>query len=226
MKKYKKIFLSLFCLSPFFVNASHTGGVSLAPTRVILNEGKGSSIQFNNKTTDDLLLRAWVSDYNKSDKLNNFVISPPLYRIKSKENIQFRINLVSDKLPRNRESVFHINVLSIPPMVSKTQLQFAINSRVKLFYRPYEIAEKYNDEKVISELSVVGGNSEVIIKNPSDFHVTLDSVMVNSQRVSGVIDFMIAPHSDIHIPFKNPKVISYRVIKDNGSKTKEIIRNI
>ncbi|HGB9919413.1 TPA: molecular chaperone [Escherichia coli] len=226
MKIYKKILLCFFGLTPFFVNANHSGGVSLAPTRVILNEGKTSSIQFNNKTNDDLLLRAWISSYNKSDKSKDFVISPPLYRIKSNDNIQFRINLVNDKLPRDRESVFHINVLSIPPMVNNSQLQFAINSRVKLFYRPHEIAEKFNNEKIISDLSVVRGDSEVIIKNPSDFHVTLDSVMVNNQRINGAIDFMIAPHSDIHIPFKKPKVISYRVIRDNGSKTKEIIKDI
>ncbi|CAD6024064.1 molecular chaperone [Escherichia coli] len=225
MKIYK-ILLGLFYLTPLFVNANDTGGVSLAPTRVILNEGKTSSIQFNNKTNEDLLLRAWISGYNKSDKSKDFVISPPLYRIKSNENIQFRINLLNGELPRDRESVFHINVLSIPPMVNDSQLQFAINSRVKLFYRPHKIAEKYNDEQIISGLSVVGSNSKVIIKNPSDFHITLDSVMVNNQRITSTIDFMIAPHSDIHIPFKNPKVISYRVIKDNGSKTKEIIKNI
>ncbi|HBA9569389.1 TPA: fimbria/pilus periplasmic chaperone, partial [Escherichia coli] len=45
-----------------------------------------------------------------------FFITPPIIRLNEKENIQLRINKLSDieSLPTDRESVFSINVMGIP----------------------------------------------------------------------------------------------------------------
>ena len=53
-----------------------------------------------------------------------------------------RIIYAQDPLPTDRESVFWLNILDVPPMpVTKNAddanyMQLAIRSRMKLFYRP------------------------------------------------------------------------------------------
>lgn len=46
-----------------------------------------------------------------------FFITPPIVRLNENESIQLRINKLSDieSLPTDRESVFSINVMGIPP---------------------------------------------------------------------------------------------------------------
>lgn len=53
--------------------------------------------------------------------------------------------MISHKSPKNREIVFYLNILDIPPYPESTRgkivLQLAIKSRVKLFYRPKELID-------------------------------------------------------------------------------------
>lgn len=50
---------------------------------------------------------------------------------------------MSYSLPKDRESVFYLNIFDIPTKLENKQdknvLQLAIKSRIKLFYRPKEL---------------------------------------------------------------------------------------
>lgn len=49
-------------------------------------------------------------------------------------------------LPKDRETLFYFNVREIPPKSDKENvLQVALQSRLKLFYRPESIKKKAND---------------------------------------------------------------------------------
>ncbi|EJQ7969984.1 fimbria/pilus periplasmic chaperone, partial [Escherichia coli] len=147
MKKYILPFLILIPLSSF---SQTNGGISFDSTRVVYREGmNGASIKLNNFTNSRWLLRAWISEYNSSEKYTGFVITPPLYKTDSGESIQFRIAPTKLKLKEDRESVFRINILAIPPKNNSgnNSIQFAINSRIKLFYRPKTLIPEQDSVK-------------------------------------------------------------------------------
>ncbi|WP_163540299.1 fimbrial biogenesis chaperone, partial [Klebsiella pneumoniae] len=62
---------------------------------------------------------------------------------------QLRIKKLPSSLPADRESVFFLNVLDIPPRPENLQnqntVQLAIKSRIKLFYRPAALKGTLDD---------------------------------------------------------------------------------
>lgn len=228
-----KIFLNSFVFMLFFlftnvVNSAITSGISLSPTRIVLYPDRTSSIQYNNLTKVTYLLQAYITEYNKNDKSKYFAITPPLYRIEPGDSFQFRIENMKNDLPKDRESVFHINILAIPPVTdnSNPSVQFGLNSKIKLFYRPLELREKYNAEKLAKELKITSTGSSVDIYNPSPFHVTLDSVRIDKRNVKDIKELMIMPFSELVIPAKNAKSITFTTISDSGVRTKTIEKKI
>ncbi|MCC3264159.1 fimbria/pilus periplasmic chaperone, partial [Paenibacillus polymyxa] len=69
-----------------------------------------------------------------------FIITPPLFKLSPTKNNVLRIVNTSDALPQDRESVYWVNVKSIPARSedaeNKNVLQIAVRTRLKLFYRP------------------------------------------------------------------------------------------
>lgn len=221
----KKLVLvcTLAFLSPCIVSAE-TGGFGLNATRVIFDSEESSSkIKANNYTDKKWLLRAWVSSYGFSDKVDSFIITPPLYRIEAGESIQLKIDKLKDNFPQDRESIFHINVMAIPPIPKKGKeeglVQFALNNRIKLIYRPHNINDTDKVSSAYKNLKVEKVKSEVKISNPTPYYITLDDVKINGGRVSSVKDFMIGPFSSLNIPERNILRLSYTTINDNGGKT-------
>jgi fimbrial chaperone protein len=224
--KLLKVFISLIFLSACsFVYASSIKGVSLSPTRVIVFDEKVSSIKFNNNTTKELLLRAWISEYDKNERNKSFVITPPLYRIDKNGSMQFRIENIDNHLPQDRESVFHINILAIPPK-GDGNMQVAINSRVKLFYRPALIAKDYDAEKLGASLVVNKKGNVIRIINNTPFNITLDHVKVDDKPITTVNDFMVKANSTLNIPVKYASKISYTTINDYGGNTTVIEKRL
>ncbi|HBA9587406.1 TPA: fimbria/pilus periplasmic chaperone [Escherichia coli] len=88
-----------------------------------------------------------------------FFITPPIIRLNEKENIQLRINKLSDieSLPTDRESVFSINVMGIPTedkSNSGGRIKIAINTKIKLFYRPESINNKRRILNIPNEMKL------------------------------------------------------------------------
>ena len=70
------------------------------------------------------------------------VVLPPLQRVEPSERSVVRITKTpeADRLPQDRESVFYFNLREIPPKSTKTNvMQLALQTQIKLFYRPKAI---------------------------------------------------------------------------------------
>lgn len=64
-------------------------------------------------------------------------------------------------LPQDRESLFYFNLREIPPKSSKPNtLQLALQTRIKLFYRPAPLAVNPNDKPWQEKVTLTreGGN--------------------------------------------------------------------
>ncbi|WP_164097135.1 fimbria/pilus periplasmic chaperone, partial [Serratia marcescens] len=80
----------------------------------------------------------------------------------------------SNTLPQNQESLFYLNVLDIPPNASvndgKNVVKFAIQNRIKLFYRPESVAGVTQASFHHLDLKQKGKN--VLLKNNSANWIT------------------------------------------------------
>lgn len=87
------------------------------------------------------LMQAWIDDGDTSlppEKIQvPFMLTPPVAKIGANSGQQVKI--MPNKLPTNKESIFYLNVLDIPPnspeQEGKNALKFAMQNRIKLFYR-------------------------------------------------------------------------------------------
>lgn len=107
----------------------------------------GPSVTNQDKNTP-YLVESWRENFNSDNHTRvPFIVTPPLFRLDAgKENL-LRINYLGMPLPKDRESVFWLNVKSVSaaPRDKSNQLQANIKSTFKLFYQPKGLAGKPAD---------------------------------------------------------------------------------
>lgn len=235
-----KIFSVIVLLLISFVSraADNPGGISLEATRVIFASDKNSTgLTVNNSSSKDIwLIRAWMTQYKKeNEKKTPFVITPPLYRLEPNEKLQLRINSTDvSSLPTDRESVFKVNVLAIPPKtqlnngkgkaadeLSGGYLQFAINNSIKLFYRPSVLNDPARIEKSRNQLQVIEKGNDIEVVNPGPYYFTLINVKVNGSplRDESSRDLMVSPFGSLHISAPGAVNMEFQTINDFGAST-------
>lgn len=110
------------------------------------------------------------------------MILPPIFRLEGNTSRTVRIQFVGDRhtLPGDRESLFWLNTLEVPPVAEDKSgsgaLQVAFRTRVKLFWRPLALADNTLEDsvkKIQITASNCGENRCLLVKNNSPLHVTL-----------------------------------------------------
>lgn len=197
----KNLWMAIACLST--VPTVHAA-VSLDRTRVIYN-GEDKSITVNvandNKQLP-YLAQAWIED-EKQKKITSgpIVATPPVQRIEpgSKSLVRLAVTPDINKLPQDRESIFYFNLREIPPKSEKPNvLQVALQTKVKLFYRPKDIKsspnEVWQDQLVLNKTP-----QGYRIENPTPYYITViglgESEAAAQQQAFESV--MIAPKSDV-----------------------------
>lgn len=212
----------------FLMAASHSvfaaGGIVLGATRVIYNaSSKETSINVNNRNTEQyFLVQSWVDDKNGNKKVP-FAITPPLFRLNAKNENMLRIIKTPGEVPADRESVYWVNVKAIPPApaegASQNVLQLAIKTRIKMFYRPVGLQGKVEDAPALLQWSHQG--NQLIVKNPSAYSVTLGDVKIAGKEVPGVD--LVLPKDEAHYTLpagsEGASNLTYTTITDFGGLT-------
>lgn len=227
MKIILALFILVTALNPLYSFAGE-GGLSLSQTRVIYPGSKDSvSINIRNSSTKDMwLLRGWIEDESGVRKNNTFIVTPPLYRLDPDSNIQLRINSLDVKfLPVNKESLFYLNVMAIPPqeqdesvLKKNSTITFSITNRIKMFYRPESISDKNKVVTAYGKITAKQNGKKVVLFNPSPYYLTIDGLNINKVDVQGKSrDFMLSPEGSLTIDYSDrAENISYKVIDDYG----------
>ncbi|ASQ15704.1 molecular chaperone [Enterobacter cloacae] len=217
----------------FGANATYKkGGISLDVTRVVFtSDNESVAFRVNNSSKEDVwLLKSWVSQFeNYNDKSVPFFITPPLIRINEDEKRQFRINKLDDAslLPSDRESIFHINVMAIPPVENKKtaagHIELTIMHQIKLLYRPASIEDRKEIESLNKKIQISKTNNGVKLKNPTPYYASMGRLALNNKNVTDESFQMIAPFSEINIPSKAPvKTVDFNLINDFGGMTRSV----
>lgn len=215
----------IFSLSPQASAADAIGGVSLGGTRVIFQADKGEAgITVNNTSVTPFLVQSWVGAFSpQGPQDKKFIVTPPLYR-QEKGTMRLRIIPVAGDFDKDKESVFMLNVKTIPvsSKVKKGEnvVQFAYLMKVKLFYRPSGLDGKSTD--AFEKLTFSRSGNTLTVTNPSPYFVTFMDIFAGGSRVADVTH-MVPPRGSqsYKLPAGAGNTIKYRTIDDFGGITAE-----
>ncbi len=211
----KYLLLSSFLL---ITTAAHAG-ITIGGTRVVYPENKKeSSIGISNPDNLDYLVQSWVETEDNAREKAPFLITPPLFRLDGKQDNVLRIIRTGGNLPADRESLFWLNIKSIPSSkrneISNT-LQIAIKTRIKLIYRPASINGKPED--VAAQLSWHMQGNQLIVNNPTPFYMNFQEIKLDGKKVDKVT--YAAPDGETRFATagnNTARSVSWKIINDYG----------
>lgn len=155
--------------------------VALDRTRVIF-EGNQKSMSVNvrnDNTTMPYLAQSWVEDADGHKIQSPLMALPPLQRMEPGAKSLVKIQLApgaATKLPQDRETLFYFNLREIPPKSQKANvLQLALQTRVKMFYRPAALVQKGAGSETPwqEQLTLTRQGDRWQVTNPTPYYVTL-----------------------------------------------------
>ncbi|MDC9593015.1 fimbrial biogenesis chaperone [Xenorhabdus sp. IM139775] len=232
--KYFRILILVYIFSTN-TNVSFAG-VVIGGTRVIyISDQKEASISINNPENDiSYLIQSWVEGEDGKTKAP-FIITPPLFKLKAGDENVLRIvntgnNLPENNLPEDKESLFWLNIKSIPATTksAQNQLQITVKSRFKLFYRPANLIDNAGTAYKALKFKVDG--HKLIVENPTPYYVSLSTLIIGNNVKNHEIKpaGMIAPLGQVSwdVPIKNINQVSWKTINDFGGVTPEERRQL
>ena len=177
-------------------------GVNVAATRVVYqSKDKEANLGLSNSGDDvPYLVQSWVSPFdNKDESADEFIITPPLFRLDANnQNILRIIATDTQKLPGDKESLFLLNVKAIPAMSAeqknKNVLQIALKTTIKLFYRPANL--KGTLPEAVAQLQWRAEGGKLTVHNPSGFNVVVSELLINNSASKDVPE-VIRPGSTV-----------------------------
>ena len=132
------------------LSQSTNAAIGLDRTRVIFDGGKdATSVSItNNNTQLPYLAQGWIEDEAGEKITTPLIVLPPVQRVEPGKQSQVKVQALpaAKSLPQDRETVYYFNLREIPPRSDKANtLQIALQTRIKLFYRPQAIAPSQQD---------------------------------------------------------------------------------
>ncbi len=174
------------CLLLMSVSCNSIAAFVLNGTRFIYGEGnKNISFEVTNNSERSYGGQIWLENETENDDRVIMIPTPSFFRIGPKQKQIMRIIKAEGELPADRESLFWLNVQEIPPKPDSEDgnvLSVAINTRVKVFYRPKHLmSERKGAEKKI-RIERIGGEVQVI--NPTPYYFSLVSINMGKVPLS------------------------------------------
>lgn len=239
---FRNVFKSLVtvgCAVAWIVGAypaPANASVVIAGTRVVYHAGEPeTTLKLSNEGKSPSLVQAWIDagDPKASPSTSSvpFTISPPISRIDPTKGQTLRIIYTGEPLPKDKESVFWLNVLEVPPKPGADEsdvnhLQLAFRSRIKLFFRPSGLQGQADDapEKLGWQLKKSGNDPAIEVSNPTPYHVSLILIEVHAGEKVATFDdgAMVGPHETVTFPLKGDvtsadgATVRYTALNDYG----------
>ncbi len=143
---------ALYILALLMPMVSHSA-IQPDRTRIVFNSNeKASSLKLENQSKKfPYLAYSWIENEQGQKEDRYFSALPPIQRLEPGTLTQVRIVKQANvtTLPTDRESLFYFNVREIPPEPENNGntaiVQLAVQSRLKLFWRPGGIKKKHRE---------------------------------------------------------------------------------
>lgn len=188
--------------------SSAQAAVALDRTRAIMTgEDKSISLNISNENKQlPYLAQGWIENAQGEKITEPFTVLPPVQRVEPGAKSQVKIQALPSvaSLPQDRESVYYFNLREIPPKSDKPNtLQLALQTRIKLFYRPTSIipTRQQMDNPWQEQITLMRHGDQYTVENPTPYFVTLvDAASVkDGKTVAGFEPLMIAPKSSLQM---------------------------
>lgn len=201
-------------------------GIVIYGTRIIYPaEKKEVLVQLMNQGERSSLVQSWIDDGDTllpPEKIQvPFLLTPPVVKVAGDSGQQLKIKKMPNTLPNDKESLFFLNVLDIPPnnpdSAGKNVLKFAMQNRIKLFYRPKGIAAV--NKNTFHKLALTRSGNSYSIRNDAANWVTVTEVKANNVKINNE-SIMLAPLSSANVALKNTNANQYKmtIIDDHGNR--------
>lgn len=144
------------------------------------------TVSLHNEADGPRLVQLWIDqgDAERSPEVTDvpFTITPPITRMEAGKHIALRLFFNAaghEPLPTDRETLYWLNVLGIPPSAEAQdeagKIHLAFRTRIKVFLRPASLRPAIDDAPGTLQWRRAG-DSSVHVTNPGPYHVTLSSI--------------------------------------------------
>lgn len=210
------------------LNYAQAGGIALGSTRVIYPaSAKQASLAVRNSDKSKrYLIQSWVESA-PGTKTTDFIVTPPVFASNPASENSLRMVYAGKELPSDRESIYWLNVKSIPAvdkakLEGKNSLQLAVLSRIKVFVRPDGL--KMPAAEAPQHISFYNNNNSVEMKNNSPYYVSAINISVNGKKVQNL---MVPPFGHATLaPGISTGNVTYQTVNDYGAQTLAMTRSI
>lgn len=209
------LLLALCLLTPVGVACA---GVTAEKTRVVFSaKNSEASLQVLNQNSYPVVVQTWVDDGEMSSTPDTtqapIIPLPAIFRMEPGEQRNLRLIYSGEALPKDRESLFWLNLYEIPPRSNApqspdaTRLTITLRTQMKVLFRPVQLqsAPHTINQQLQFTLQNTASTPTLRIDNPTPYFATLSTIKVkNGATDLAVQDGMIAPFAQQTLPFKQP----------------------
>ena len=216
-----------------FMSFQTPASIVVSGTRVVYpgNE-REVTVKLSNNGKGPVLVQSWVDKGNveaRPEKIQApFILTPPVNRINPDKSQTLRLSYTgSPALPEDKESVYWLNVLEIPPVtkdVAPNRMQVAFRTRIKLFYRPAALSDRVKAAEAAEKLIWTVSGGELKATNNSPYFVSLVSVTLSQgSRNTSADGEMVSPQDSYRFRMKDTALlhsgttVSWEYINDWGA---------
>ena len=198
-------------LAATLVSVGAQAGIVVNGTRFIYPAKQQEiGVRISNDGTLPSLVQVWVDrgdpDTRPEDAEAPFLLTPPIFRVDPNQGQSVRLAFTGESLPGDRESLFWLNLLDIPPVPADAGnvMQFAIRTRLKLFYRPEGLSGRADQAATGMRWQLAKTERGHVLRatNPSPFHISFSELGVKSGgREYKTEGGMVRPFGSQDFPF-------------------------
>ncbi|NBF10474.1 fimbrial biogenesis chaperone [Pseudomonas sp. Fl4BN1] len=229
------LLLALGLLAPIGVALA---GVTAEKTRVVFAANTTeTSLQVMNQNPYPVVVQTWVDDGEPGSTPDTtqapILPLPAIFRMEPGEQRNLRLIYTGEALPKDRESLFWLNLYEIPPRPNTplppdtTRLTVTLRTQMKVLVRPEHLPG--SPDSLNQQLRFTLDNSAdsplLRIENPTPYFATLSEIQLKHgatrQAVPGT---MIAPFAELALPLSQPErftrgatTVEFSRVDDDGN---------
>ncbi|EOC1425309.1 fimbria/pilus periplasmic chaperone [Cronobacter dublinensis] len=228
----KTVFAAALALTGVMATEQAFAAIALDRTRVVYNgDEKSISLNISNENKNlPYLAQAWIEDAQGNKIASPLTVLPPVQRVEpgAKSQVKVQAAPAAASLPQDKETLFYFNLREIPPRSNKPNtLQIALQTRIKLFYRPAAIAldkTQAAEGDWVEKVTLTRQGDKFVVNNPTPYFLTIVEGAPSAKgNPVGFEPVMVSPKGSATIAasaaaFGNSPVLTY--VNDYGGRPK------
>ncbi len=236
--KYCCLILLIFSLS----QQAMAGLIAGATRMIYLPESRERTLMLANTNDYPVVVQTWIDDGDVDSTPDQtqapFMVLPAVFKMQPCGAQGLRIINKGESLPKDRESVYWLNLYEIPPKTRRdsdahAQVAMAMNTQMKIFYRPDGLTPTLPEamKKVSFSLKKQNNQYVVTVHNPTPYHVSFGQIQLHDKNRSYLVaqemDMMVVPFADRQYQFEHPPTslsgnmaLDYIYFNDAGNEVK------